>query len=136
MKCLYKQLQDSFDVIVSQNLCEFWQSLSIVNCLLLLTEKWRKLLNRGETYRVLLTGLSKAFKCLPHVLVIANLHTYEVDVPTLRFVKSCLTKRRQRITVNDVYNASSEILFGVPLWALFLIHYYLTYFYITSLGFC
>lgn len=56
MKCLYKKLQDYFDFIVSQNLCEFRQ----------------------------------------------------------RLVKSRLTKRRQKIKINDVYNAWSEILFGVP----------------------
>ena len=77
-------------------------------------EKWRESLNQGGAYGALLTDLSKVFDCLPHELIIAKLHAYGVHMPSLKLINSYLSKRRQRIKINDVYSSWSEILFGVP----------------------
>ena len=77
-------------------------------------EKWRKLLDAGGAFGALLTDLSKAFDCLPHELLIAKLHAYGVDVPSLKLLHSYLTKRMQRVKLNGTYSLWSEILFGVP----------------------
>ena len=37
-------------------------------------EKWRKSLDEGGVFEALITGLSKAFNCLRHELLIAKLH--------------------------------------------------------------
>ena len=113
-RCLYKQLYDYFDVIFSRNQCGFRKGFSVVNCLLPMIEKWRESLDQGGVYGALLTDLSKAFDCLPHELIIAKLYTYEVDMPSLKLMNSHLSKRRQRIKINDVYSSWSDILFGVP----------------------
>ena len=55
-------------------------------------EKWRKSLDEGGVFGALLTDLSKAFDCLPHELLIAKLHVYVVDVPSLKLLHSYLTK--------------------------------------------
>ena len=77
-------------------------------------EKWRESLDQGDAYEALLIDLLKAFNCLPHELIIAKLYTYEVEMPSLMLINSYLSKRRQRIKINDVYSSWSEILFGVP----------------------
>ena len=77
-------------------------------------EKWRESLDQGGVYGALLTDLSKAFECLPHELIIATLHAYGVDMPALKLINSYLSKRRQRIKINDAYSSWSEIIFGVP----------------------
>ena len=101
-RCLYKQLYDYFDVIFSRNQCGFWKGFSVVNCLLPMIEKWRESLDQGGAYGALLTDLSKAFDCLPHELIIAKLYAYGVDMPSLKLINSYLSKRRQRIKINDV----------------------------------
>ena len=62
----------------------------------------------------LLTDLSKAFDCLPHDLLIAKLHAYGLDMPSLELLHFYLTKRRQRVKIDNTYSSWSGILFGVP----------------------
>ena len=77
-------------------------------------QKWRESLDRGGAYGALLTDLSKAFDCLSHDLLIAELHAYGLDIKSLRLMYSYLTNRKQRVKINDTYSSWSEILFGVP----------------------
>ena len=114
VRCLYTQLYDYLDVIFSRNQCGSRKGFSVVNCLLPMIKKWRESLDEGGACGALLTDLSKAFDCLPHELIIAKLHAYGVDMPSLKLINSYLSKRRQRIKINDVYSSWSEILFGVP----------------------
>ena len=76
--------------------------------------KWRKFRDAGGTFGALITDLSKVFDCLPHELLIAKLHAYRVDIPSLNLLHSYLTKRKQRVKLNGAYSLWSEILFGVP----------------------
>ena len=111
---LHKQLYEYFDVIFSRNQCGFRKGFSVVNCLLPMIEKWSESLDQGGTYGALLTNLSKTVDCLPHVLIIAKLYVYGVDMHWLKLINSYLSKRRQRIKIDDVFTSWSEILFGVP----------------------
>ena len=77
-------------------------------------EKWRESLDSGGNFGALLTDLSKAFDCLPHDLLIAKFHAYGIDMPSLKLLHSSLTKRRQRVKINNTCSSWSEILFGVP----------------------
>ena len=77
-------------------------------------EKWRESLDQGGAYGALLTDLSKAFDCLPLVLLIAKLHAYGLDIKSLKLMFSYLINRKQRVKINGTYSSWSEILFGVP----------------------
>ena len=66
--------------------------------------------NSGGNFGAQLIDLSKAFECLPH----DKLHAYGLDMPSLKLLHSYLTKRRQRVKINNTYSSWSEILFGVP----------------------
>ena len=92
----------------------FSEGYRVINALLPRFEKWRKSLNESGAVGALLTDLSKAFDCLPHELLIAKLHAYGVDIPSLKLLHSYLTKRKQRVKLNVTYSSWSEIIFGVP----------------------
>lgn len=76
--------------------------------------KWRKHLDKGDVCGALLTDLSKASDCLPHDLLIAKLNVYEFDMPSLKFISSYLSDRKQRVRIDNTYSSWSKILFGVP----------------------
>ena len=58
--------------------------------------------------------LSKAFDCLPHELLITELHAYGADIPSLNLMHSYFTKRKQRVKLNGTYNSWKEIFFRDP----------------------
>ena len=70
--------------------------------------------DRNGTCAALLTDLSKAFDWLPHDLLIAKLHAYGCDLPSLKLLNCYLRNRCQRVKINNFYSSWAEILFGVP----------------------
>ena len=113
-RLLYKQLRTYFESILSRYHCGFRKGFSVLTTLLPMIEKWRESLDSGGNFGALLTDLSKAFDCLPHDLLIAKLHAYGLDMPSLKLLHSYLTKRRQRVKIDKTYRSRSETLFGVP----------------------
>ena len=59
------------DKFLSKYQCGFRKGYNAQNRLLVLIEKWKKAVDNGNVFGVLLTNLSKAFDCLPHDLIIA-----------------------------------------------------------------
>ena len=57
---------------------------------------------------------SKAFDLMNHDLLIAKLGAYGFQKDALSFMKSYLTKRRQRVFVNSNFSAGERIISGVP----------------------
>ena len=84
------------------------------NCLITLIEKWKKSVDNGGEFGALLTDLPKTFDCLPHELLIAKLDAYGFDKSSLKLRHCYLSKRKQRVKINDRYSSWSETLFGVP----------------------
>ena len=76
-------------------------------------EKFKKSLDQGGEYAALLRDLPKAFDYLPHNLIIAKLHAYGFDKASLRLMHSYLTKRYQRVKINNSYSLWSLIKHGV-----------------------
>ena len=103
-----------FDPILSKYQFGFRKGYSAQQCLLTMIEKWRASLDQNGTCAALLTDLSKAFDCLPHDLLIAKLHAYGCDLPSLKLLNSYLHNRHQRVKINNFYSSWAEILFGVP----------------------
>ena len=63
---------------------------------------------------MLLTDLLKAFDCLRHDLLIANLAAYAFDQPSLCFIYGFSLDITQRTKVNNAYSSYTDIKYGVP----------------------
>ena len=89
-------------------------NIVFLHCILAMTEKGRKYLDKDGVSGALLTDLSKTFDSLLHDLLIAKLAAYGFDYESLTLIQSCLWNRQQRNKVNNTYSTFSDIIFGVP----------------------
>ena len=113
-RLLYSQICNFFEEKLSDFQCGFRKGVSAQHCLVAMIEKWRKSLDKGQSFGALLTDLSKAFDCLPHDLLIAKLYAYGFDIKSVTLIHSYLTGRKQRVKIGHCYSSWEEILFGVP----------------------
>ena len=85
-----------FNHILSKWQCGFRKGFSTQHCRLVMTEKWRKCLDKGGISGAILTDLSIAFDCILHDFLIAKLAAYGLDYQSLRIIESFLFNRKQR----------------------------------------
>ena len=77
-------------------------------------EKWKRAVDNNKVFGALLTDLSKAFDCISHDLLIANLNAYGLSLSALKVVHSYLQNRKQRTKIGSSYSLWEEIVSGVP----------------------
>ena len=78
-KLIYNQLYDYSDDILSPSQCGFCRRHSTQHCLLVMLEKFKESVDKGNEFGALLTDLSKAFDCIDHKLLITKLFWYGVS---------------------------------------------------------
>ena len=113
-RCIYNQISLYFNDILSKYQCGFRKGYNAQHCLIVMVEKWKRVLDKGGACGALLTDLSKAFDCLLHDLLIAKLHAYGFSFKSLRFLHDYLNNRSQCTKVNNAYSTPSKLKFGVP----------------------
>ena len=64
------------------------------------------------------TDLTKAFDCILNDLLIAKLDAYSFNKNLVRYIYSCLKKRKQRVRINSVTSSLKNILSGFPQWSI------------------
>ena len=104
-RCVYKQVSQYFEGVISKYQCGFQEGQSAQHALILLLEKWRYNVDQGRIFRALLTCLSKAFDCLVHDIIIAKLNSYRFDMKALNFIYEFLRNRKQRTKIDNGYSS-------------------------------
>ena len=77
-------------------------------------EKWESAADNKRDFSTLLITLSKVYDCLSHDLLLAKLNAFGFSLLALRLLKSYLSNRKQRTTINKELSLWAEILFGLP----------------------
>ena len=113
-RCLYDQISDYFEDILSKYQCGFRKGYSAQHCLLVMIERWKQMVDCGGVFGALLTDLSKAFDCIPHDLIIAKLEAYGFQMDALKLIYDYLSNRKQRVKLNEEFSPWSDIEYGVP----------------------
>ena len=63
-KLLCKQITLFTEQLLSKDQCGFRKSFSAQDCLLAMLQKWKRIVDKGNVFGILLTDLSKTFECL------------------------------------------------------------------------
>ena len=98
---------------LSKHQCGFREGYSTQHCLLFMLKKWKRAVDNGKVFGILLTDLSKAFDCLSHERLLAKLDAYGFSISALRLIHSYLANRKQRTKMNSSHSSWEEILFVV-----------------------
>ena len=113
-RCLYDQMSNFFKDIFSKYQCGYRKGYSAPHCLLVMIEKWKRIVDYGGVFGALLTDLSKVFDCIPHDLFIAKLEAYGFQIDALKLIYDYLSNRKQRVKINETFSSWKDIEFGVP----------------------
>ena len=84
---------------LSKYRCGFREGYSTQHCLLFMLEKWKRAVDNGKVFGILLMHLFKAFDCLSHELMLAILHAFGFSIAALRLIYSYLANRKHRTKV-------------------------------------
>ena len=104
-RCIYNQIAQFFDKILSKHQCGFRKGHSAQHALIVFLEKWKERIDQGHVFGSLLIDLSKVFDCLPHNLLIAKFNAYGFDEKAVRFVYDYLTSRKERTKISNTYSS-------------------------------
>ena len=113
-RLIYNQINHMAENALSIFQCGFRKKYSTQHASIAMTEKARKILDKGETFGALLTDLLKAFDCMTHDLLIAKLHALNFDMNALNLIFDYLTGRKQRVKINSSFISYLDIFQGVP----------------------
>ena len=97
---------------LSKFISAYRKSYSSNHVLLRLIENWKKSLDNKNFVGTVLIDLSKAFDCVPDLLV-AKLHAYGLSKDGVTFIYSYLKRRKQGVKINDT-EYFQILLSGVP----------------------
>ena len=112
-KCLYKQIENYMENILSNFQCGFRKGSNAQQCLIGIVEKVKRIMDKGGHFSASLTDLSNAFDCLPHDLLIAKLDAYGFKNDAL-LVFNYLSNRKQRVKIDSSFSSFQYIIGEVP----------------------
>ena len=111
-------LQDSLsnftDKVLPKFVSAYRKSYSSNHVLLKLIEEWKKSLADTNIMGTVLMDLSKALDCIPHDLLVANLHAYGLSMDAITIIYSYMKRRKQGVKINDTESLFKILLSGVP----------------------
>ena len=79
----------------------------------MIVEKMKNARDNKEFCVTILTDLSKAFNCICHNLLIAQLNAYGFDRNAVELIYDYLSDRSQNTKVGTLFSAYLDIIYGV-----------------------
>ena len=96
---MHNQTNDFFINKLSKYQCGFRKRFGIQHCLFVMIEKLWKIRDNKAVFAAVFTDLSKAFDCISHELLIAELNAYGSDIKSLNFILAYFTNRKQKTKI-------------------------------------
>lgn len=113
-RTMYEQKYSYMLPFLSKFLTGFREGHSTQHSLLIMIEKWKTALDKGQYIVAIFMDLSKAFDTINHFLLLAKLKAYGYSDNALKYMYSYLIGRKQRCQVNGKYSEWECLEVGVP----------------------
>ena len=105
---------NSVNNYISPYISAYRKGYNSQHVLIRLLEEWRQHLDNNKVVGGVFMDLSKAFDCVSHDLLIANLVAYSVEENLLMYIYSYLSNRKQCVRINNVHSRFQNVIPGVP----------------------
>ena len=92
----------------------FRKSRSCVTQLLEVYDKLTELIDDGKSIDIVYLDFKKAFDSIPHERLLIKMKGYGIKGNTLKWVRSFLTDRKQRVRVGNDYSNKTKVTSGIP----------------------
>ena len=99
---------------LAHSITGFRKSHGTQNSLVMMLEKWKRALDKGEYVSALFMDLSKTFDTINHDLLIAKLKAYGFSKEALKLMKSYLKNWKQKVQINNRFSSERDVMAGVP----------------------
>ena len=113
-KLIYNQLFEFAENILNSIICGFRKAHSTQYALFKLLQSWPKEIDNHDFVGTILMDLSKAYDCIFHELLIAELHSYGVTKNSLKLILNYPSRRKQRTKIGSSVSTRYDIITGVP----------------------
>ena len=113
-RIIFDQINDFFQDKFSKLLCGFRKGFSTQTALFRLINKWQQCLDQKGVIGTVLIDLSKAYDCIQHGLLLAKLEAYGFSKHSLKFLRSYLRGRKQRVKILSSFSNWLWVNFGIP----------------------
>ena len=107
-RTLYTQFNYHMENKLSKYLTGFRKSHGTQYSLMIMLEKLKNVLNKGEYVCVLFMDLSKAFDTIYHDLLLAKLRAYGFSNNAMNLMCSYLKNRKQRTQINNNFSQEKK----------------------------
>ena len=111
---MYEQLYEYLNNYLSDLLFGFRKAHSTQHVLSRLIQSLKKGLDSSGLVGTILMGLSNAYDCLPHDLLIVKLEAYGLDKASLNLVNHYLRFRKQRKKIGSSYSDWANVTKDIP----------------------
>ena len=104
-RIIHKQIMNYMKDKLVHSITGFRKSHGRQNSLVVMLEKWKRALDKGEYVSALFMDLSKAFDTINHDLLIAKLKAYGFSKEVLKLMKSYLK-------INNKFSSERDVIAG------------------------
>ena len=98
---------------ISNYVSGFGKSHGTQHSLVIMLERWKKAIDKGDYISVMYMDLSKSFDTINHDLLLAKLRAYGFSTSALNLLYSYLKYRKQKVVINNKTSSSEVVIAGV-----------------------
>ena len=113
-RIIHKQITNYMRDKLAHSITGIRKSHGTQSSLVVMLEKWKRALDKGEYISALFMDLSKAFDTINHDLLIEKLKVYGLSKEAHKLMKSYLKNRKQKVQINNKFSSERDIVAGVP----------------------